>query len=45
MGVLVALESAGKADELAALGRQVAMHIALGEPSSPSMLLALIRGW
>src|SRR5436190_16358522 len=27
MGVLVALESTGKADELAALGRQLAMHV------------------
>ena len=27
MGVLVALESPGKADELAALGRQIAMHV------------------
>jgi elongation factor Ts len=32
MGVLVALESPGKADELAALGRQVAMHIASANP-------------
>ena len=28
MGVMVALESTGKADELAALGRQLAMHVA-----------------
>ena len=28
MGVIVALESAGKADELATLGRQLAMHVA-----------------
>lgn len=32
MGVLVALESGGKADELAALGRQIAMHIAASNP-------------
>ncbi len=32
MGVLVGLESAGKADELAALGRQLAMHVASANP-------------
>jgi elongation factor Ts len=32
IGVLVALESPGKADELAAIGRQVAMHIAAANP-------------
>jgi elongation factor Ts len=32
IGVLVALESPGKADELAAIGRQVAMHIASANP-------------
>jgi elongation factor Ts len=32
LGVLVALESPGKADELAAIGRQVAMHIASANP-------------
>ena len=32
LGVLVGLESAGKADELAALGRQVAMHVAAANP-------------
>jgi elongation factor Ts len=32
IGVLVALESTGKADALAALGRQVAMHIAAASP-------------
>lgn len=32
IGVIVALESAGKADELRALGRQVAMHIAASNP-------------
>ncbi len=32
IGVLVALQSPGKTDELAALGRQVAMHIAAANP-------------
>ncbi len=32
IGVLVALESTGKADELAALGRQIAMHVAAANP-------------
>ncbi|MFM9975263.1 MAG: translation elongation factor Ts [Beijerinckiaceae bacterium] len=32
IGVLVALESTGKADELAAFGRQVAMHVAATSP-------------
>jgi len=32
MGVLVALESTGKADELAALGRLLAMHVAATNP-------------
>jgi elongation factor Ts len=32
MGVLVGLESAGKSDELAALGRQLAMHVASANP-------------
>jgi elongation factor Ts len=32
MGVIVALESAGKADELAQLGRQLAMHVAAANP-------------
>src|SRR4029078_1395788 len=32
MGVLVALESAGKTDELAQLGRQLAMHVAATNP-------------
>jgi elongation factor Ts len=32
MGVLVGLESTGSADELVALGRQVAMHIASSNP-------------
>jgi elongation factor Ts len=34
IGVLVALESAGKADELTALGRQLAMHIASANPQA-----------
>ncbi len=32
IGVIVALESSGKADELAALGRLVAMHVAASNP-------------
>jgi elongation factor Ts len=32
MGVLVALESTGKTDELAVLGRQLAMHVAATNP-------------
>ncbi len=32
IGVLVGLESAGQADELAALGRQLAMHVAATSP-------------
>ena len=32
LGVIVALESAGKTDELAALGRQIAMHVASTNP-------------
>ena len=34
MGVLVALESDGKADELAAFGRLVAMHVAASNPQA-----------
>ncbi len=34
MGVLVALESSGKADELASLGRMIAMHIAASNPQA-----------
>jgi elongation factor Ts len=34
MGVIVALESAGKADELAALGRLLAMHVAAANPQA-----------
>ncbi|MEJ2432197.1 MAG: translation elongation factor Ts, partial [Pseudolabrys sp.] len=34
IGVIVALESSGKADELAAVGRQVAMHIAASNPQA-----------
>ncbi len=32
IGVIVALQSAGKADELAAMGRQIAMHVAATNP-------------
>jgi elongation factor Ts len=32
IGVIVALESTGKADELAQLGRQIAMHVAAANP-------------
>ena len=32
MGVIVALESTGKADELATLGKQIAMHVAATNP-------------
>lgn len=32
IGVIVALESAGKVDELAVLGRQLAMHVAAAKP-------------
>jgi elongation factor Ts len=32
MGVIVALESSGKAEELAQLGRQLAMHVAAANP-------------
>jgi len=34
IGVLVALESTGKADELTSLGRMVAMHVAAANPQS-----------
>ena len=34
MGVLVALESTGKTDELASLGRQLAMHVAATNPQA-----------
>jgi elongation factor Ts len=34
MGVIVALESTGKADELAALGKQLAMHVAAANPQA-----------
>jgi elongation factor Ts len=34
MGVLVALESAGAKDELATLGRQIAMHVAAANPQA-----------
>jgi elongation factor Ts len=34
IGVIVALESAGKTDELAVLGRQLAMHVAAAKPQA-----------
>jgi len=34
MGVIVALESSGNAEELAALGRQIAMHVAAVNPQA-----------
>jgi elongation factor Ts len=34
MGVIVALESSGKTDELAMLGRQLAMHVAAANPQA-----------
>lgn len=34
MGVIVALESSGKKDELNALGRQIAMHVASSNPQA-----------
>jgi elongation factor Ts len=34
MGVIVALESSGNADELALLGRQLAMHVAAANPQA-----------
>ncbi len=34
IGVIVALESTGKADELAALGRMIAMHVAAANPQA-----------
>ncbi len=34
MGVIVALESAGKTDELTTLGRQLAMHVAAANPAA-----------
>ena len=37
IGVLVALESAGPADKVAALGKQIAMHIAAANPLSLSV--------
>ena len=42
IGVIVALESTGKTDELKALGRQVAMHVASANPQAvdPSGLSA-----
>jgi elongation factor Ts len=35
IGVIVALESSGKADELSVFGRQLAMHIAAANPQAP----------
>ena len=43
IGVLVALESPGKADELAALGRQIAMHVAAANPLAVDAGRASIR--
>ena len=42
IGVLVALESSGKADELAQIGRKIAMHVAASNPQAvePSELSA-----
>lgn len=37
IGVLVALESAGDADKLQALGKQIAMHVAAANPQSLSV--------
>jgi elongation factor Ts len=34
IGVIVAVESSGKADELAAMGRQLAMHVASANPQA-----------
>ena len=34
IGVIVALESTGKKDELATLGRQIAMHVAASQPQA-----------
>ncbi len=34
IGVIVAIESSGKADELAAIGRQLAMHVASANPQA-----------
>src|ERR1044071_6283151 len=47
MGVIVALESEGKADELAHLGRQLAMHVAAANPQaldSASLAPDLVKG-
>ncbi len=37
IGVLVALESTGDADKLAAFGRQLAMHVAAARPETPTI--------
>jgi elongation factor Ts len=34
MGIIVALESTGKTDELATLGKQIAMHVAAANPQA-----------
>jgi elongation factor Ts len=34
MGIIVALESTGKADELSTLGKQIAMHVAAANPQA-----------
>lgn len=34
MGIIVALESTGKTDELAVLGKQIAMHVAAANPQA-----------
>ena len=34
MGIIVALESTGKADEIATLGKQIAMHVAAANPQA-----------
>ena len=34
IGVIVALESAGKADALSVIGRQLAMHVASANPQA-----------
>src|SRR6201746_382475 len=47
MGVIVALESAGKTDELATLGKQLAMHVAAANPlalDSAGLDPAVVKG-
>jgi elongation factor Ts len=46
IGVIVALESSGKADMLAAIGRQIAMHVASANPTAidpASLELAVVE--